>query len=126
MYAVPPANVDDRAKGGWICRTLWSYSPGSVEGALRKGRGFVKSLSKQCFPTPRTGPTCATPGASLTKRSMGDAGAVLLSAREMHGGKVPDDAARARPMVSDKFWVVACGFPRNWISGALRLALDEG
>ena len=87
---------------------------------------IVKGFSKKCFPTPRTGPVCATPGASLTKRSMGDAGTVLLSAREMHGGKVPSDAARARLMVSDQFWSVACGFPKSWISNALRLALGEG
>ena len=29
---------------------------------------IVKGFSKKCFPTPRTGPVCATPGASLTVR----------------------------------------------------------
>ena len=34
-------------------------------------------------------------------------------------------AAAARLMVSDQFWSVACGFPKSWISNALRLALGE-
>ena len=95
------------------------------EGGSPKKERIIKGFSKSCFPTPRTGPVCATPGASLTKRSMGDAGTVLLSAREMHGGKVPDDAARTRLMVSDGFWSVASGFPKDWIGDALRLALDR-
>ena len=85
----------------------------------------MNQFSKSCFPTPRTGPVCAAPGASLTKRSVGDAGTVLLSALEMHGGKVPDDAARTRLMVSDGFWSVALGFPKDWIGDALRLAPDK-
>ena len=76
---------------------------------------------KACMPTPRTRPSCAIPGRSMTARSKHDPGNFLLSSREMYpGGLVPDEETRSKLAVSDTFWAMSMGFPNDWISGPLR------
>ena len=81
---------------------------------------------KGCMPTPRTAPNCAIPGRSMTARSKNDPGNFLLSTREMYpGGEVPDDETRSKLAVSDTFWAMSMGFPKDWISGPLRALIRK-
>ena len=80
----------------------------------REGRFF-----SQCMPTPRTGGNCSTCGQTFTQRSQRDGGNFLLSAREMHGTRVPALAQRRKLQVSPEFLACHMGFPRTWINGAL-------
>lgn len=89
----------------------------SSKGSPQKER-IREKFWRSCMPTPRTGANCAVSGASMTGRSANDAGNFLLSATEMHGGRILDSLRRNKA-VSDSFWAVEMGFPQNWISRAL-------
>jgi hypothetical protein len=95
-------------------------APDPRQGSPRTPR-ITRDFQTQCMPTPRTASCCALAGRSMTKRTTRDAGNFLLSSKEMYvDGKVPSSGNKAQLAVSDAFWSAHMGFPKDWISDALK------
>ena len=104
------------------CSGSFSIEPQRTETGNTSRRVLQKRLWRSCMPTPRSSnPLCSLPQRTMTERSVNDAGNMLVSSREMYpSGKVPSPQKRLGFSVSDRFWAVHMGFPRDWITGPLR------
>lgn len=83
-----------------------------------------RSFRSQCMPTPRTATNCAIAGASMTLRTTRDPAAFLLASRETYSpGQIPTEANKKKIAVSDEFWSVAMGFPKDWVGQPLKVLM---
>lgn len=97
----------------------FSVVPHGLRGGSPRTPRIFKNFWTRCMPTPRTAANCAISGRSMTKRTTRDAGTLLLASKEMYAdGEVPKDVGQLA--VSACFWSVHMGFPKDWISEALR------
>jgi len=84
------------------------------------------NFKSQCMPTPRTSTNCALGGASMTNRTRRDPGNFLLASKEMYPDeRVPSESMKKTLAVSDDFWSINMGFPRDWVGESLKRLLKK-
>ena len=94
--------------------------PQNAGGSPRTPR-VRRPFKTQCIPTPRTAVHCAIGGASMTHRTTRDPANVLLASAEFYpSSRVPNESAKKRIAVSDEYWSIAMGFPRDWVGEPLK------
>lgn len=102
----------------------FSISPPQNKAGSPKLERLRSAFRSQCMPTPRTAANCAIAGASMTRRTTRDPASFLLAAEETYSPKrIPNEAIKKRLAVSDEFWSVAMGFPRDWVGPPLKMLM---
>lgn len=99
-------------------------SPPQNQGGRPQLQRLRKDFYSQCMPTPRTAPLCAIGGASMTSRTTRDPANFLLASKEIYSPKrIPSESSKKKLAMSDEFWSVAMGFPKDWIGQPLKLLM---
>uniref|UniRef100_A0A6C0C2M2 DNA (cytosine-5-)-methyltransferase n=1 Tax=viral metagenome TaxID=1070528 RepID=A0A6C0C2M2_9ZZZZ len=102
----------------------FNVSPPRNRGGSPTLQRMRKEFHSQCMPTPRTGVNCAVGGASMTKRTSRDPGSFLLASKETYSPKsIPSEEKKRQLAMSDEFWSVAMGFPKDWVGRPLKVLM---